>query len=86
MVEGSDVLQIIDMKCVELKYGRALILECHANFNVMDDAKKIGNPMVISMVFPNLPRQLYPLMQKIGETIGTVCPSKATMVNRIRLP
>ena len=44
------------MKCIELKYGRALLLEWHVNFNVMDEAKKIGNPMVISMVFPNLPR------------------------------
>ena len=36
------------------------------------------------MVFPNLPRQLYPLMPKIGDKIGTICPSKATMVDRIR--
>ena len=82
--EGSDVSQIINMKCVELKYGRALLLEWHANFNVMDEAKKIGNPMVISMVFPNLPRHLYPLMQNIGEKIGTICPSKASMVDKIR--
>ena len=82
--EGSDVSQIINMKCVELKYGRALLLEWHANFNVMDEAKKIGNPMVISMVFPNLPRHLYPLMQNIGEKIGTIFPSKATMVDKIR--
>ena len=27
VVEGSDVSQIIDMKCVELKYIRALFLE-----------------------------------------------------------
>ena len=72
------------MKCIELKYGRALLLEWHVNFNVMDEAKKIGNPMVISMVFPNLPRHLYPLMQNIGEKIGTICPSKASMVDKIR--
>ena len=56
VVEGSDVSQLIDMKCVDLKYGRAFFLEWNVNFNVMDEAKKIGNPMVISMVFPNLPR------------------------------
>ena len=39
---------------------------------------------MICMVFPNLPRQLYPLMEKIWENIGTVCPSKASMVDRIR--
>ena len=59
-------------------------MEWHTNFNVMDEAKKICNPMVISMLFPNLPRQLYPLMQKIREKIGTYCPSNATMVDRIR--
>ena len=36
------------------------------------------------MVFPNRPRQLYPLIQKIGEKIGTTCPSKATMEDKIR--
>ena len=42
VAEGGDVLQIIDMKFVELNYERALMLEWHANFN-------------ISMVFPNIP-------------------------------
>ena len=50
----------------------------------MDEDKEIGNPMVISMVFPNLARHSYPLMQNIGEKIDTICPSKATMVDKIR--
>ena len=49
----------------------------------MEEAKKLGNPMVISMVFPNLPRQLYPLMPKIGAKIGRVCPLKATMADKV---
>ena len=53
---GGDVSRIVDMKFVELKYGRALLLEWHANFNDMEEDKKIGNPRVISMLFPNLPR------------------------------
>ena len=60
------------------------MLEWHDNFNAMEENKKIGNPQVISMLFPNLPRQLYPLIPKIGDKIGTFCPSKATMVDRIR--
>ena len=84
VVEGGDVSRIVDMKFVELKYGRALLLEWHANFNAMEEDKKIGNPRVISMIFPNLPRQLYPLIPKIGDEIGFVCPSKATMVDRVR--
>ena len=84
VVEGGDVSRIVDMKFVELKYGRALLLEWHANFNAMEEDKKIGNPRVISMLFPNLPRQLYPLIPKIGDKIGIVCPSKETMVDRIR--
>ena len=58
------------MKFVELKYGRAILLQLNANFNVMEEAKKIGNPMVISMVFLNIPRQLYPLMQNIGRRLA----------------
>ena len=84
VVEGGDVSRIVDMKFVELKYGRALLLEWHANFNAMEEDKKIGNPRVISMLFPNLPRQLYPLIPKIGDKIGIVCPSKETLVDRIR--
>ena len=83
VAEGSNLSQILDMKFVELKYGRALLLEWHPNFNVMEEAKKLGNPMVISMVFPNLPRQLYPLMPKIGAKIGRVCPLKATMADKV---
>ena len=56
VAEVGDVSRIIDMKFVDLKYGRAIFLEWHANFNVMEEDKKIGNPRVISMVFPNLPR------------------------------
>ena len=59
-------------------------MEWHPNFNVMEEAKKLGSPMVISMVFPNLPRHLYPLMPKIGAKIGTVCPLKETMADKIR--
>ena len=44
VVEEGDVSRIIDMKFVELKYGRALSLEWHANFNAMEEDKKIGNP------------------------------------------
>ena len=56
VVEEGDVSRIIDMKFVDLKYGRAIFLEWHANFNVMEEDKKIGNPWVISMLFPNLAR------------------------------
>ena len=56
VVEEGDVSRIIDMKFVELKYERALLLEWHANFNAIGEDKKIGNPRLISMVFPNLPR------------------------------
>ena len=50
----------------------------------MEEDKKVGNPWVIPMIFPNLPRQLYPLIPKIGDKIGTVCPSMARMIDRIR--
>ena len=53
--EGGDISHIIDMKCVELKYGRALLLEWHANFEATEEDKKFGNPLVISMVFLNIP-------------------------------
>ena len=57
VIEGSDVLHIIHMKFVELKYGRAPLLELHAIFNPMEEDKEIGNhPLVIATVFLNLPR------------------------------
>ena len=56
VVEGGDVSWIVDMKFVELKYGRTLLLEWYANFNAMEEDKKINNPRVIFMIFPNLPR------------------------------
>ena len=36
VAEGSNLSQILDMKFVELKYGRALLLEWHAKFNAME--------------------------------------------------
>ena len=42
-VAEEDVSRIIDMKFIELKYGRAFLLEWHANFNAMEEDKKICN-------------------------------------------
>ena len=45
VIEGSDVLQIINMKCIELKYGRALLLEWHAYSMLWMRLRKLVIPL-----------------------------------------
>ena len=81
--EGHNVQEILDHKWITLKYGKAMILEWSPDFNAMEEHKKAGTPVVITVCFPDLPFQLHHLIPKLAHNIGMVCIEKPSFADKV---
>ena len=82
---GNDSLAqpLVELKVLELKYGKVLLQPWSPGFNPIEELRKLNNPRVITATFPGLPPHLYHLLPLFGEQVGMICPQKASMADTV---
>ena len=80
---GSLAQPLVELKVLELKYGKVLLLPWSPGFNPIEELRKLNNPRVITATFPGLPPHLCHLLPLFGEQIGMICPQKASMADTV---
>jgi hypothetical protein len=78
---GSLVQPLVQLKVLELKYGKVLLQPWSPEFNPIEELRKLNNPRVITTTFPGLLPHLCHLLPLFGEQIGLICPQKASMTD-----
>ena len=78
---GSLAQPWVELKVLELKYGKVLLQPWSPGFNPIEELRKLNNPRVITATFPGLPPHLYHLLPLFGEQVGMICPQKASMAD-----
>ena len=80
---GSLAQPLVELKVLELKYGKVLLQPWSPGFNPIEELRKLNNPRVITATFPGLPPHLCHLLPLFGEQIGMICPQKASMADTV---